>query len=202
MFIQLSSFPDKRLKTTAPGALGTIFSFGRIRTLQTLKHLNSGQPRAIYRAGGSIKMKTKLLALALLAGSSMFAQTRFSIGVHIGGYNPGYYAPAPYPYVADRPPCPGPDYSWTDGYWVEGPGRGAWVNGYWARQSIYGRGYEQDRDRGFDRDRYQHREFERDHRSYDRGDRYNERNNRYNERGDRYNGRDRGNGYGNGFRNH
>ena len=41
-------------------------------------------------------MKTKLLALVLLAGgSAMFAQTRFSVGVNIGGNGPGYYAPVP-----------------------------------------------------------------------------------------------------------
>jgi len=40
-------------------------------------------------------MKTpfKLLAVAILAGGSMFAQTHFSIGIGIG--TPRYYAPAP-----------------------------------------------------------------------------------------------------------
>ena len=38
-------------------------------------------------------MKTKLLTLLLLVGSSMFAQSRFSIQVGIG--TPGYYAPPP-----------------------------------------------------------------------------------------------------------
>ncbi len=38
-------------------------------------------------------MKTKLFAIALLAGSSMFAQSRFSVRVGVGDqgyYNPGY----------------------------------------------------------------------------------------------------------------
>jgi len=69
-------------------------------------------------------MKTKLLALALLAGGSAFAGTHFSIGVNIG--TPGYYAPAP---AAVIPPCPGPGYTWTDGYWSP---QGAWIAGYWA----------------------------------------------------------------------
>jgi hypothetical protein len=38
-------------------------------------------------------MKTKLMALMLVAGGSLFAQTRFSMGVQFG--TPGYYAPAP-----------------------------------------------------------------------------------------------------------
>jgi hypothetical protein len=80
-------------------------------------------------------MKTKLLAMALLAGGSIFAQTRFSIGVGVGGYAPGYYAPYP-PAQAVVPPCPGPGYNWVDGYWS--PYGGAWVPGYWARPSYIG----------------------------------------------------------------
>lgn len=76
-------------------------------------------------------MKMKLLAIALLAGCSMFAQTRFSVGIGIGGYGPapGYYAPPPPAYVA-LPPCPGPGYAWVGGYWL----RNSWVPGYWARR--------------------------------------------------------------------
>ncbi len=107
-------------------------------------------------------MKTKLLALAFLAGGSMFAQTRFSIGIHFGGSGSGYYS-AP-PVYAVQPPCPGPDYSWSEGYWDQGSGRRAWMNGYWARQSRF-RGEEwrehhdrdrreRDRDRRYDRDDY------------------------------------------------
>jgi hypothetical protein len=77
-------------------------------------------------------MRTKLLAMVLLAGGSMFAQTRFSIG--IGGYGPGYYQP--YPSVqAVVPPCPGPDYNWVDGYWSP---YGVRVSGYWARRPLVG----------------------------------------------------------------
>ncbi len=54
-------------------------------------------------------MKTKLLAMMLLAGGSMFAQTRFSVGL---GFNP-----APRAYVSNIPPCPGPGYVWLNGYW-------------------------------------------------------------------------------------
>ena len=70
-------------------------------------------------------MKTKLLTVMLLAGGALFAAPRISIGIGVGA--PRYYAPAPV--VAVRPPCPGPGYSWVDGYWT--PGR-TWVAGYWA----------------------------------------------------------------------
>ena len=77
-------------------------------------------------------MKTKLIGLLLVAGSSLFAETHFSIGVGVGapgsygGYNGGgYYANAP---VAYRPPCPGPGYLWIDGYY---DGYGRWFDGYW-----------------------------------------------------------------------
>jgi hypothetical protein len=82
-------------------------------------------------------MKTKLMALLLVAGGSLFAETHWSIGVGIG--SPGYYAPAPVyaygnpyanpGYVAYRPPMPGPGYLWVDGYY---DGYGRWFNGYWA----------------------------------------------------------------------
>ena len=70
-------------------------------------------------------MKKKLIAMLLLAGSSMFAAS-FSFGVSVGG--PRYYAPAPVA-VAYRPVAPGPGYIWVDGYY---DGYRHWVNGYWA----------------------------------------------------------------------
>ena len=55
----------------------------------------------------------------------MFAAPRIAIGVGVGGYGPGYYAPPAYAYV---PPCPGPDYAWVNGYYGS---NNIWVNGYW-----------------------------------------------------------------------
>ena len=62
-------------------------------------------------------MKTKLrfLAVALIAGGTMLAQSRLSIGVGVGGYGQGAYRPAAY--AQYQPPCPGPGYSWVDGHW-------------------------------------------------------------------------------------
>ena len=89
-------------------------------------------------------MKSKIIKSVALAGlfltsASLFAQTRFSIGIGIG--SPGYYGPdyfdgygppPPHAYVAVRPPYPGPGYSWIDGYWHPAGGRYAWRSGYWG----------------------------------------------------------------------
>lgn len=83
-------------------------------------------------------MKTKLLALFLLAGSSMFAGSRFFFGVGIGG---GYYAPPPAPLVTYAPPVYArPGYAWVGGYWYPRGPRYAWHTGYWARPP-YARAY-------------------------------------------------------------
>jgi hypothetical protein len=149
-------------------------------------------------------MKTKLLAMMLLAGSSMFAETRLSVGVGFGGHGGGYYQ-APPAYASNIPPCPGPGYTWVDGYWSQDYGRSVWVSGYWYRQPFIS-GYEvaprfdnrfrdgddrrgfarsEDRNRGFEQNRNSGRDREQS-----RGDR------------DRSNGRDNheGNGHSNGFR--
>ena len=74
--------------------------------------------------------------------------------------------------VGDRayiPPCPGPGYSWVNGYYDGG----YWVPGYWnyvsgVSYSYYGSGYRHfDRDRRFDRD-HDRRFYDRDdHRRFD-----------------------------------
>jgi hypothetical protein len=64
-------------------------------------------------------MKKAMAVMMLLAGG-LVAAPRFSVGV-------GFGAPAPVAVV--QPACPGPGYSWVDGYY--GPS-GVWVAGYWA----------------------------------------------------------------------
>lgn len=59
-------------------------------------------------------MKTKLLAMLLMAGSTMFAGVRFGVGVGIGVP----IAPASVVVAPVIPPCPGPGYVWTNGIWV------------------------------------------------------------------------------------
>jgi hypothetical protein len=85
-------------------------------------------------------MKTKLLALLLLAGTSLFAGPHVFVGVGIGGaYYPGYYAPPPPPLVAyARPVYARPGYSWINGYWYPAGSRYAWRAGYWARPPYAG----------------------------------------------------------------
>jgi hypothetical protein len=80
-------------------------------------------------------MKTKLIAALFLAGSALFAQARFSIGVGVGA--PGYYAPPP-PVVAYAPPYPAPGYTWIAGYWYPAGPRNVWHAGYWARPPYAG----------------------------------------------------------------
>jgi hypothetical protein len=135
-------------------------------------------------------MKKKLLVVGILAAGSIFAQTRFSVGIGFGGNAPGYYQPPVYAQAA-IPPCPGPGYTWVDGYWSNSYGRNSWINGYWAAppyRSVYVApryDYGRQFNRGFDEDR-------------NRGERFRERDNgRENRSGRDYT---RSNGYANGFR--
>jgi len=93
-------------------------------------------------------MKTKLMAMLLMAGSTMFAGVRFGVGV-------GFGVPvAPAPVVVNyAPPCPGPGYVFVNGVWTLPPYAGAYwvgpryvggryVRGYWGgRHEVYGRGF-------------------------------------------------------------
>ena len=137
-------------------------------------------------------MKTKLMALALLAGGAMFAQPRVSIGIGIGGYAPQAYAPVPV--ASYMPPCPGPNYDWVDGYWSADRGRNVWVSGFWqplrfgqarhdnryyqerwrAEQARYRSGY-RDNDRYRDNERYRDNDRRRDN-DHDRSNHFGQRN--------------------------
>jgi hypothetical protein len=78
---------------------------------------------------GGKTMKTKLLALLILAGSSLVAAPRVVVGIG--------FAPPP-PVVAYAPPYPGAGYSWVAGYWYPSGPRYAWRAGYWARPPYAG----------------------------------------------------------------
>jgi hypothetical protein len=83
-------------------------------------------------------MKSKLLALLLLAGGSMFAGPRVFFGVGFGG---GYVVapPPPAPVVSYYvPPAPGPAYSWVSGYYYPVGPRYYWRAGYWAPRPYAG----------------------------------------------------------------
>jgi hypothetical protein len=78
------------------------------------------------------KMKTKLIAMLLMAGSTMFAGVRFGFGV-------GFGVPVPAPVVVAAPilPCPGPGYILTNGVWVAPP----FVGAYWVGPRYVGGRY-------------------------------------------------------------
>ena len=78
-------------------------------------------------------MKTKLLALLLLAGSTVFAAPRVFVGVGVG-VGPAYVAtPPPAPVVEYAPTYYRPGYSWVGGYYYPAGPRWAWHAGYWGR---------------------------------------------------------------------
>jgi len=82
-----------------------------------------------YNFERKVRMKTKLLAAALLAAGSIFAQ--ISVGIRIG--------PPPPPRVLRvRPVAPGPGYVWLDGYWYAVGGHYKWHAGYWTRPPYEG----------------------------------------------------------------
>jgi hypothetical protein len=79
-----------------------------------------------------MKTNLRLLAVALIAGGTMFAQSRLSIG--IGAYGMGAYPPPAY--TQYQPPCPGPGYTWVDGYWAPREGSNAWIAGFWRAPAV------------------------------------------------------------------
>lgn len=138
-----------------------------------------------------MKTKLRLLAVALIAGATMFAQSRLSIAVGNGGYGPGAYPPPTH--AQYQPPCPGPGYSWVDGHWTPQGGRNVWSAGYWRQPVVtvaprYVKPRYDNTYRGNDRD-----DHERD-RGHD-----NVSQNRGSERHDNHND-NRGDSYSNGFR--
>ena len=62
----------------------------------------------------------KAIAVMMLLTGGLFAAPRVTVGF-------GFGAPAPIAVV--RPACPGPGYTWVDGYYAP---NGIWVAGYWA----------------------------------------------------------------------
>lgn len=84
-------------------------------------------------------MKTKLLTLFLLAGSSMFAGVFVGIGVGVPAR--GYYVAAPPPpprVVAYAPAYVRPGYTWVRGSWYPVGRYWRWRDGYWARRPYVG----------------------------------------------------------------
>ena len=88
-------------------------------------------------------MKTKLLALLLLGGSTLFAGVNFNIGIGVNtGPRGGYYVapPPPPPLRQYIPRSPGRGYVWVPGYWISVGNRYNWRAGYWAAPVRYNNG--------------------------------------------------------------
>ncbi len=80
-------------------------------------------------------MKSKLLAVLLLAGTSMFAGPRVFFGLGVGPV----YAPAPVVAYANPPAPVAAAYAWRPGYWARPPYAGAyWVGPRWEGHRYYG----------------------------------------------------------------
>lgn len=62
----------------------------------------------------------KGMAVMVLLGGGLLATPRVTVGIGFG---------APAPVAVMRPVCPGPGYSWVDGYYAP---NGVWVAGYWT----------------------------------------------------------------------
>jgi hypothetical protein len=95
----------------------------------------------------------KAIGLMMLLAGGMFAAPRVNVGISFG---------VPASVAVVRPACPGPGYTWVDGYSAP---NGFWVAGYWAPPAVVvaprvGNFHAFDRDhgrviehgRGFDRD--------------------------------------------------
>ncbi len=84
-------------------------------------------------------MKTKLLALVLMAGGAAIAGPRIFVGFGFGPPAPvAVYAPPPAPIAAYVPPAPGPGYTWIAGYYAPVGPRWVWRAGYWAPRPYVG----------------------------------------------------------------
>jgi hypothetical protein len=68
-------------------------------------------------------MKKTMAVMMLLAGG-LFAAPAVRIGIGIG---------VPAPVAVVRPVCPGPGYTWVDGYYAPNH---VWVGGYWAAPAV------------------------------------------------------------------
>jgi hypothetical protein len=106
-------------------------------------------------------MKKWVLGAAVLAGGLGLGTTQAKAAEF------GVYVRGP---VAYAPPCPGPGYAWVAGYYANG----YWMPGRWnfvgvrgpapyvrfdGDRAFYHRDF--DRDRGWDRDRFDHGHFRR-----------------------------------------
>lgn len=89
-------------------------------------YTGTGRGKFVHHAAQFAKhfIPALMIALMLLVAPPP-TQARISIGVTVG------IAPPPL-LVYEQPPCPGPNYIWTPGYWAWGPDGYFWVPGTWV----------------------------------------------------------------------
>jgi hypothetical protein len=84
-----------------------------------------------------LKKMKKILATLVLAGGTLLAGPRISVGIGLG------VPVAPAPVVVGV--APGPGYFWTPGYFYFSGGHRLWHAGFWAppvvRERFAGRGF-------------------------------------------------------------
>jgi hypothetical protein len=91
----------------------------------------------------------KTIAMMMILAGGLFAAPRIQFGI-------GFGAPAA-PVAVVRPACPGPGYTWVDGYYTPA---GGWIAGYWAPPAVvtvapsygYAPHFDRDDHARFDRD--------------------------------------------------
>src|SRR5690348_9048043 len=98
--------------------------------------VNDIQPESTSHAGmrpvvaGLIGTMLLLMVAMVTAPAPSFA--RMSVGIFVN------FGPPALP-VYVQPPCPGPDYMWTPGYWAWDPDSGYyWVPGTWVAAPFVG----------------------------------------------------------------
>mgnify|MGYP005818443807 CR=1 FL=1 len=119
-------------------------------------------------------MKKLLLAVLLCGAAPVFAAD-ISVGIVIG--------PPPAPRVyAVRPPAPGPEFLWVQGYWYPVGRHYRWHDGYWTRapypgavwmmprwqEGRYYNGYWEGRGRRFEHDHHWDHDEDRDYHRHGR----------------------------------
>jgi hypothetical protein len=117
------------------------------------KELGSGGTEVLVKS-----MAKWMLGAAVVAGGMGLAATPAKAAEY------GVYVGRPVAYV---PPCPGPGYSWTAGFYSGG----YWVPGRWTMVGVRDRDYRVDR--FYDRDDYRRGDWDRgrDRDRHDRDDR-------------------------------
>ena len=83
------------------------------------------------RANWKAKLMTAALGAAVFSTAAVPAFSQIGFGVTIGR------TPPPLRYER-RPPAPGPDFVWVDGFWRWDEGRYVWVPGRWDRPPFAG----------------------------------------------------------------